>query len=145
VITEQQYFGAKPHTQEQLDAARDLLARVNALVEDAAHAGIPVDAVDPDTGSQISGSRNGQGDGGFRLPAATTGRIGSSHKEARGVDRYDPRNALDNWLSKFDSSDGRRNSMLEKHDLYREHPATTGGWCHLTTRAPGSGKRTFFP
>jgi len=36
-------------------------------------------------------------------------------------------------------------ALLEAHGLYREHPEATPGWCHLTTRAPKSGRRTFYP
>ena len=35
--------------------------------------------------------------------------------------------------------------MLEFHGLYREHPDDTVNWCHLTDRAPKSGRRTFKP
>lgn len=132
IISLTQYFGAKPHTEEHEIAAGDLLARVNALLE-----GLGWDwPIDPDTGCAISGSRGGSGDGGFRLPTATTGAAMSSHKQARAVDVYDPDDYLDRNITDAD---------LERHGLYREHPDATRGWCHLTTRAPGSGKRTFWP
>lgn len=127
-----QYFGAKPHTPEQTAAALDLLTRASAICNAVGYEA----PIDPDTGSQISGSRGGAGDGGFRLPTATTGRGLSSHKEARGVDLYDPENQLDERIT---------DELLEAHGLYREHPDSTPGWCHLTTRAPGSGRRTFRP
>ncbi len=144
MITALQYFGGKPHTDVHRAAADDLLPRVNALRDEAEEAGIQRH-IDPDTGSEISGSKGGAGDGGFRLPTATTGRPSSSHKEAKGVDDYDPDNTFDNWISQFDEDNGVRNSMLEKHGLYREAPGATPGWCHLTTREPGSKRRTFFP
>jgi len=57
-------------------------------------------------------------------------------KNGRGVDIYDPENALDNWLT---------DAILERHGLFRESPLHTPRWCHLTDRAPKSGKRTFLP
>lgn len=150
MITAAQYFGAKPHTQADEEVAKDLLARVNALIGEAVAAGAFVRVIDPDTGTEISGARGGAGDGGFRVRTSITGRPGSSHKEAKGVDPYDPDSRLDTWLDRFEDGNGG-NSKLEAYGLYREHPdATRGGtpeqdWCHLQTRAPGSGRRTFRP
>lgn len=132
MITLEQYFGAKPHTAAEALLAQDLLERVNSLLVSIAW----VFPQDPDTGTAISGARGGSGDGGFRLPTATTGRPRSSHKEATGVDVYDPRGELAGRIS---------DTLLAIAGLYREHPDATPGWCHLTTRAPGSGKRTFYP
>lgn len=143
MITVAQYFGAKPHTPEQEYAASELLNAVNALADQAAYEGSFSWNIDADTGTAISGSKDGAGDGGFRLGTATTGRALSSHKEARGVDVFDAHNRLDDYLTRFD--DGPMNAVLEKFGLYREHPDSTPGWCHLTTRAPGSGRRTFTP
>lgn len=140
MITFQQYFGAKPHTAEQEAAAVDLLDRVEALRWES---GLERHT-DLDTGTEISGSKGGSGDGGFRLPTATTGRSLSSHKEARGVDCYDPNNALDNWLDEYET-EGGGNTMLEAYGLYREAPSATPGWTHLQTRPTASGKRTFIP
>jgi len=145
MITIEQYFGNKAHTPAQETLARDLLWRVEALWAEAVADGVPRH-IDPDTGTEISGSRGGAGDGGFRLPTATTGQGLSSHKEARGVDPFDKDDEFDNWLNQFESSDGEGgNSKLEEYGLHREHPSTTRTWCHLTTRAPRSGKRTFYP
>lgn len=144
VITAAQYFGAKAHSQDEAARAADLLQRVNALLDDAAADGAHVGEVDPDTGSEISGSKGGAGDGGFRLPTSTTGSARSSHKEARAVDVYDPAGRLDDWLDTFEHGVGD-NTKLAEHGLYREAPSHTPGWCHLTTRAPGSGRRTFNP
>jgi hypothetical protein len=52
------------------------------------------------------------------------------------VDIYDPQNKLDDYLT---------DEILTKFDLYREAPESTLGWCHLGTRMPGSGHRTFKP
>jgi hypothetical protein len=132
VITVEQYFGAKPHTQAQTEAAESLLICVMLLLEELGW-DYPID---PDTGTSISGMRGGAGDGGFRLPTATTGKDNSSHKEARAVDVYDPVEKLDQAIT---------DDLLAKHNLYREAPSSTIGWAHLTTRAPASGHRTFQP
>jgi len=139
-----EYFAAKPHTDAHEASATDLLDRVDRLVTEAGIAGVFTRKTCPNTGSEVSGSKGGSGDGGFRLPTATTGRQNSSHKEARGVDQYDPKNELDDWLTTFDDDAGG-NSKLEEYALYREAPESTPRWCHLTTRAPGSGRRTFQP
>jgi len=144
-----QYFGAKPHTAEHESAANDLLDRRNRLVEEYyAETGRTPD-IDPDTGTEISGSKNGSGDGGFRLQTATTGKRKSSHKDAKGVDDYDKDDAFDRWLDRFEvpmpGGMPGGNTKLEEYGLYREHPVSTPSWCHLTTCAPGSGKRTFYP
>jgi hypothetical protein len=63
----------------------------------------------------------------------------SSHKEGRGIDIYDPHDgAMDHWCM-------QNQVDLVEIGLYMEHPAATPGWCHLTTRAPGSGSRVFYP
>ena len=135
MITQDQYFSGKPHTPEHDAAATELLTRVNLLLGDAEAASI-AQSICPNTGTQISGSKGGSGDGGFRLTTATTGAPGSSHKEARAVDVYDPKGHLDDWLT---------DAKLETYGLYREAPSATLGWCHLSTRPPRSGKRTFNP
>ena len=144
MITSAQYFGAKPHTPEHEEDAADLLARVNALVDEAVEDGAFTPTQCPNTGSEISGSKGGSGDGGFRLQTATTGSPNSSHKQARAVDVYDPLNRLDEWLDAFEFGVGD-NTMLAKHGLYREAPHATPTWCHMSNRAPGSGRRTFNP
>lgn len=129
-ISLEAYFASKPHTQAQTDAAVDLLQRVNALCDYLNYEPLRC----PNTGTQISGSKAGQGDGGFRLVTATTGKEHSSHKEARGVDVYDPDEMLDAVVT---------DAALERFGLYREDPRDTPGWAHFTTRAPASGHRTF--
>jgi len=135
MITKEQYFQAKPHTEDHEAAAEILLNHVNALLDAAAADGIEVPTC-PNTGTQISGSKGGSGDGGFRLQTSTTGSARSSHKMAQGVDVFDPSGDLDEWLD---------DEKLAKYGLYREHPSATPSWCHLSTRAPGSGRRTFYP
>jgi len=86
MITVFQYF-AKPHTEAQKDSAIDLLSRVEALEQEFyAETGEPPD-IDPDTGTEVSGTHGGDGDGGFRTPRSTTGATNSSHREAAGVDK----------------------------------------------------------
>ena len=143
MITAEQDFQGKPHDAEQDILADDLLARVNALLEQAGAAGV-VSPVCPNTGTQISGSKGGTGDGGFRLQTSTTGSLHSSHKTAQGVDVFDPEGAIDDWLDDFEVGVGD-NVKLAEHGLYREAPSATTGWTHLTTRPPPSKRRTFFP
>lgn len=135
MITAAQYFAGKPFDEEEAAAADDLLDRVNELLAEAEGSGVPR-RICPNTGTEISGSKNGAGDGGFRLPNSTTGSAKSSHKEAMAVDVYDPGEALDHWLL---------DHILESYGLYRESPDATPGWCHLQTRQPHSGRRTFRP
>lgn len=150
MITIEQYFrrvpvGSKEHSDEQSGNAEELLFRVNQLVAEAVLAGAFVWTTDPDTGCEISGVHGGAGDGGFRAPDSTTGATHSSHREAKAVDVYDPEGRLDNWLTSFEHDGVGGNTKLEEYDLYREAPHSTPGWCHLTTRRPGSGRRTFAP
>jgi hypothetical protein len=148
VISEAEYFGHKINHADCTPVRRAnagmLLHRVNTLLADAHDAGAYGWLTDPDTGTCLSGSRGGAGDGGFRLSTATTGRPGSSHKEGEGADVFDEGDSLDRWLDQFEGGNGG-NSKLEQHGLYREHPDDTPGWCHLQTRAVKSGRRTFKP
>lgn len=131
MITLVQYFRGRPHTPVQEEAALELLSRVNCLIAEYRLTGedVPINKM---TGSMISGLT----EGGFRLPDCVQGSQFSSHKEAKGVDVYDPENKLDNWITR---------KMLEKYNLWREHPDKTEHWVHLTTRPPKSGCRTFLP
>ena len=96
--------------------------------------------INPKTGTTISGEQYG----GFRPQDCPIGALGSAHKEGQAVDRYDPSNLIDAYITQFDDGNGG-NSLLEKVGLYREHPDSTPGWSHWTTRAPASGHRTFMP
>jgi hypothetical protein len=60
----------------------------------------------------------------------------SQHRHAHAVDIFDPENALDNWLT---------DDTLRAYGLYREHPDSTPGWCHLQDVPPRSGHFTFVP
>lgn len=149
MITAEQYFGAKiSHPECTPDMkwnADHLLIKMNALLAEAAGAGAYTWPIDPDTGSCISGSKGGSGDGGFRLSTSKTGSPTSAHKQANGGDVFDPADCLDSWISSFDRDGGARNEVLERHGLYREAPAATPGWCHLQQTATRSGRRTFNP
>ena len=125
------WFDHPDVSKERKENAEELLDRVNALLLDAAAHNITLEE-NPCTGTYVSGEQYG----GFRPQSCKIGAPFSAHKIGMAVDIYDPDNALDNWIS-----DG----ILAKHDLYRESPSATRGWCHLTTRAPRSGKRTFLP
>ncbi len=136
MITLQDYFGDKPHPTEYNLNALTLLYRVNNLIAAFVTDTGEISVNNPKTGNQISGNKGG--DGGFRLPTSLTGSSKSAHKLAKAVDIYDKGNHLDNFLDKNPDA-------LIKYDLYREESASTPGWCHLGTRKPPSGKRTFKP
>lgn len=79
---------------------------------------------------------------GYRPPAINAATPGSAkkscHMTCEAVDFADPKGDLARWcLGNLD--------ILEKAGLYMESPISTVGWCHLQTRAPGSGKRVFIP
>ena len=137
-ISSAEYFGAKishpDATPERVANATALLLSVNALLEEAQT--VFRLQCDPDTGTLISGSKGGAGDGGFRLATSTTGKPGSPHRDGMGVDVFDPVEKLDDWITR---------KILIKYGLYREAPAFTKGWCHLQTRAPKSGNRSYIP
>lgn len=124
-------------TSDKIANATTLLSRVNWLLEAFQNATGKRLAENKATGSHVSGT----GNGGFRPKNCPVGAENSSHKEGKAVDVWDhcengETNALDKWIT---------DEILKKYDLYREAPMATQGWCHLTTRAPASGKRTFNP
>ena len=136
MITLQDYFGDKPHPTEYNLNALTLLYRVNNLLAAYTTDTGKLPEINPITGSQVSGSKGG--DGGFRLPTSTTGSSKSAHKQGMAIDLVDHDQHLDKWL------DAKPDALI-KYDLYREEPASTVNWCHLSTRKPLSGKRTFKP
>lgn len=135
MITAQQYFGPwlfnPDATPDRMINATDLLDKVNALMEELELMGVKF-PINPATDSQVSG----QTYGGFRPQSCPQGAPDSSHKQGQGVDIYDPKNEIDSAIT---------DQLLIAHDLYREAPMDTVGWCHLTTRSPRSGNRTFRP
>lgn len=135
IITVDDYFlayaGHPEITPTIRGSATALLDSVNALLDCAIEEGIVLHK-NPATGTHVSGDKNG----GWRPQACPIGAPSSSHKQGRGVDVADHNNELDAWIN---------DQCLEDFGLYREHPAATVGWVHLTDRAPGSGNRTFMP
>lgn len=135
MISVADYFGAHVDspdaTPERKACAEAMLDRVNPLLTEAEAHGVELE-MNPKTQTLVSGTQYG----GFRPQDCPEGAPHSAHKEARAVDVYDPHGLLDKWITDL---------LLEKHDLYREHPNDTPGWCHLSDRAPGSGRRTFHP
>lgn len=111
--------------------AEEMLGAVNALLAQAESEGVEL-VIDRVTGTLVGGEKNG----GWRPQSCTIGAPNSAHKQGRAVDVYDPEGALDAWVN---------DAVLETYGLYREAPASTNGWCHLTDRAPASGHRTFQP
>lgn len=135
MITLQQYFGPWINHADATVAIREnaerLLVQVNALLAWAVGTGLEL-PINPATHSNVSG----QAYGGFRPQACPQGAPQSSHKLGLAVDVYDPSNALDDLID---------DQILTAYGLYREHPDDTPHWCHLTIKAPGSGRRTFKP
>ena len=135
MISPDDYFGpwleCEDATAERIDAAEAMLVKVDAILTEAEQNGVPLD-MNPKTGTLVSGEQYG----GFRPQSCPEGAPHSAHKEGRAVDVYDPHGLLDKWITDL---------CLERHELYREHPADTVGWCHLTDRAPPSGRRSFHP
>jgi hypothetical protein len=136
VITLHQYFGMKQPPIGHIANANILLAQGNCLLHEAARDMGYAYWICPNTNSQISGSKDGSGDGGYRDADSKTGSPKSSHKLGMGLDVYDPKGELNKWVT---------DDKLESFGLYREHPSATPTWLHITTRAPKSGHRTFFP
>ncbi len=141
MITLQEYFGPwldhPDATPERKAAAGFLLEKVNMLLEDADLNGVVLE--DNPVTSNAMHSRDevsGQQYGGFRPQSCPIGAPHSAHKEGRAVDVFDPHGTLDAWIT---------DEILSAYRLYREAPAATKGWAHLTDRAPASGKRTFAP
>ena len=129
-----EYFNNKKALSLHTDNAKVLLVYVNNLLTEyirATKKQLPINGL---THNLISGNLNG--DGGYRLTDSKTGAKLSSHKLGKGIDIFDPENDLDAYIT---------DSILERNYLYREHPMHTPRWCHLTTRSPSSGKRSFFP
>lgn len=134
-ITAEHYFKAyadHPEITDEIRAnAETLLGRVDLLLDECVSMGWEP-TINPATGTYISGQDNG----GWRPQACPIGAPSSSHKTGSGVDVADGDGELDKLIT---------DELLTRHGLYREHPESTPGWCHLTTRAPKSGRRTFYP
>jgi hypothetical protein len=134
-ITLHDYFAGYPNhkdiTPEVIARATMLLKHVNEFLTELCESNNCDLDINPVTGTLISGTKNG----GFRPRDCTDGAWGSSHKDGSGVDVFDSDGDLDSSCT---------DALLAKHGLYREHPSQTRSWMHLTTRAPRSGRRTFY-
>lgn len=131
-ITLADYFGPwVDEIDEYKEAAEEMLDKVNRLLMTAEAHGVDL-KINPVTKTYVSGKTYG----GFRPQDCPQGAPQSSHKQARAVDVYDPQGELDRWIT---------DARLAEFDLYREHPNATAGWCHLSDKAPKSGRRTFIP
>lgn len=136
-ITIEQYFGpwAKHPdvTPRRRDNAARLIAAAAVLQAHAVADGVTF-RTNPKTGSGVSGTQYG----GFRPQSCAQGSSKSAHKEGLAIDLYDPIGEIDAWCL-------RNLDILELCGIYIEHPSETCGWSHWTIRAPGSGRRVFFP
>lgn len=138
MITLEQYFGAKKHPPEHTANAAIFLSRLNAYLYEASRAGAYHYVIDPDTGTQISGSKGGSGDGGYRTPDSKTGGKGSRHRDGHGGDVADPARELAAFAIKHPE-------VAEKHGLYFEDPRWTPVWLHAQDVPPVSGARFYRP
>lgn len=81
---------------------------------------------------------------GWRPPALNATVKGaapkSKHMTGQAVDLGDDDGMLDAWLM---TPLGQK--ALEEAALWMEHPSATPRWCHMQSRPPRSGKRTFYP
>jgi len=138
MITLLQYFGDKKHPIDHLANANITLAQVNLCLDKAKQDGCYADWIDPDTNTQISGSKGGSGDGGYRTADSRTGGPSSSHRSARGVDIFDPNRTLAQWCV-------HNTQTLADLGLWCEDFRYTPGWCHFQTIPPKSGTRVYVP
>lgn len=127
------YAGHPDITPEIEAAAQAMLNKVNELREMAAGDGVAF-KVNPDTGTHISGQKNG----GFRPQDCPIGAAKSAHKIGRGVDNYDPDRRFASWCLAHPDE-------LKACGLWMEDPRWTPSWVHLQDYAPGSGKLVFIP
>jgi hypothetical protein len=117
-----------------IENALRLLERVIRLQSVMAGAGV-IFRINPKTGTYISGSTLG----GYRpQDCGAVGSPKSAHKQGLAVDLYDPINEVDLYL--YNHQD-----LLDRYDIYIEHPDSTPGWSHWSIRPPASGRRVFYP
>lgn len=135
MITIDQYFGKWKHkaTQEHLANAAILIDRCNALILAMEDEGVNFQ-INPLTDSNVGGESYG----GFRPQECPIGAPKSAHKQGMAVDLYDPLNEIDKWLVAHPK-------VLEKVDLWFEHPDATPHWSHWSIRPPLSGRKFFMP
>lgn len=128
MITLEDYFGRMSHAEAPSDSIRanaaELLARVNALIEDC-----PLDKTPAITSGWRPQSYNAT------VPNAAPY---SKHITGQAIDLSDPEGELDDFLLK-------NPKVLIRHKLWMEHPLATKGWCHLQSIPPKSGNLIFYP
>lgn len=145
MLTVEEYFGpwiSHPDaTPERHFNAENLVNACNRLEEMARADGVEFPE-HPRTSNKLHwgdvSDISGETYGGFRPQSCPIGAPGSSHKDAEGVDRYDPYERIDSWCI-------RNQDKLRKCGIHIEHPSATPGWSHWTTRAPRSGRTVFYP
>ena len=138
MITTLQYFRSKVHPPEHAANGVKLLAQVNLCLHKSNEDGAYDFWIDPDTNSQISGSKGGAGDGGYRAADSRTGGATSPHRIASAVDVFDPDRQLAQWCVK-------NKAALVELGLWCEDFRWTPGWVHLQCIQPKSGKRIYIP
>lgn len=137
MITLNQYVGIHRDSPDWTPAreqnATRLLAACCALEVEMARGGVKFPD-NPKTKSGVSGIT----EGGFRPKGSPTGVKNSPHKDGQAVDRYDPRDEIDNWCM-------AHQDRLAFHGIWIEHPSATPGWSHWQSRPVPSGNRVFWP
>lgn len=120
-------------TPERKENAFNLLEAVSELQSKLIEAKV-IFQTNPVTDCEISGKIFG----GFRPQSCMEGSPHSAHKEGQAVDIFDPYSSIDDYL--IDHQD-----LLEQFGIFIEHPNSTPGWSHWSTRKPGSGNHIFLP
>jgi hypothetical protein len=138
MITIDSYFGDKKHQDGHVTNAHKLIGSVNSILYVAKCDEAYEDWIDSDTGTQISGSKNGNGDGGYRDEYSLTGAAKSTHKFGQGIDIYDPDRTLAQWLI-------HNREKLAQFKLWTEDCRWTPGWVHFQCVPPKSNKRIYIP
>lgn len=133
IILLDEYLGKWEAPEEHIGNALILLDKVDQIYELSFADGVDW-SVNPVTKSYVSGEKYG----GYRPQECSVGAKNSAHKTGQAVDIYDPRNEIDTWCY-------IHQQQLRQLGLFMEHPTATEKWCHLTTRAPASGKIAFLP
>lgn len=119
--------------EEHINNALKLLERVIRLQSFMVGQGV-IFRTNPKTGTYISGELYG----GYRPQDCGIGAPQSAHKLGMAVDLYDPINEIDLYLY-------NNQELLDRYDIYIEHPSATQGWSHWSIKPPKSGKRIFYP
>jgi len=140
MITKAQYFGNKPHPIEhEANACRLIDGSANLFLKECHELGHYDYEIDPDTGTQISGSKGGTGAGGYRGKNEGP-TLHSTHKDANGIDIADSVRKLAAYCVTHEGK-----AHMARHGLYMEDPRWTPVWCHFQRVAPKSGKRIYIP